>query len=157
MSKILIAYFSATGTTAHVAKQMAEASGADIYEIKLEKPYTEADLNWTNNHCRSAIETHDRRFRPKLADKDAHISEYDKILLGFPIWWYVAPNVINTFLESYNFYGKTIILFTTSGGNGFGTIKAELVRSCPGAIIKEGKVLNGTFSSEALGKWVKSL
>ena len=157
MSRMLIAYFSATGVTAQIAKQLAEASYADLYEIKPAKPYTEADLNWTNNLSRSAVEMSDLRSRPALADKNAHIERYDKILLGFPIWFYWAPTIINTFLESYNFYGKTIILFTTSDGNGFRKTKENLVQSCPGAIIKEGNVLNGTFSTEALRQWLKRL
>lgn len=157
MSKILVAYFSATGTTAQTAKHLAAAAGADLYEIRPAKPYTEADLNWTNNHSRCMVEMNNRMYRPPLADKDANIAAYDKILLGFPIWFYVAPTIINTFLESYNFYGKTIILFTTSGGNGFGKTTELLVRSCPGAIVREGRILNGSFSASALKQWVSSL
>ena len=157
MSKILVAYFSATGVTAQIAKQLAKVSESESYEIKPAKPYTEADLNWTNNQSRSAIEMSDPRSRPALADKKAPIAKYDKILLGFPIWFYWAPTIVNTFLESYNFYGKTIILFTTSDGNGFKKTKENLVRSCPGAIVKEGNVLNGTFSDSALKQWVDSL
>ena len=120
MSKTLTAYFSASGTTARTAKNLAQAAGADLYEIKPAVPYTQADLNWMDKKSRSSVEMNDRSFRPELADKDADIAAYDRILLGFPIWWYVAPTIINTFLESYDFTGKEIILFATSGGSGFG-------------------------------------
>ena len=119
MSKTLTAYFSASGTTARTAKNLAQAAGADLYEIKPAVPYTQADLNWMDKKSRSSVEMNDRSFRPELADKDADIAAYDRILLGFPIWWYVAPTIINTFLESYDFTGKEIILFATSGGSGF--------------------------------------
>ena len=121
MSKKLVAYFSASGTTAAVAKALSEAAGADLYEIKPQTPYTRADLNWQDKKSRSSVEMNNKTHRPPLADKDAHIENYDTIFLGFPIWWYVAPTIINTFLESYDFTGKTIILFATSGGSGFGS------------------------------------
>lgn len=120
MSKVLVAYFSASGVTAKTAKNLVKAAKADMYEITPAKPYTNDDLNWQNKKSRSSIEMADKAFRPPLADTDANISEYDTILLGFPIWWYVAPTIVNTFLESYDFSGKTIILFATSGGSGFG-------------------------------------
>ena len=120
MSNKLVAYFSASGVTGSVAKKLAEAAGADIYEIRPRVPYTSADLNWNNAQSRSSIEMKDKSSRPELADKNANISGHDVIFLGFPIWWYVAPTIINTFLESYDFSGKTIILFATSGGSGFG-------------------------------------
>lgn len=122
MSKTLIAYFSASGTTAKAAKKLSEAIGADLYEIRPAVPYTEEDLNWMDKKSRSSIEMNDRSFRPELADHDADIAAYDKIFLGFPIWWYVAPTIINSFLESYDFSGKTIILFATSGGSRFGKL-----------------------------------
>ncbi len=157
MSKILVAYFSPSGTTAKIAKSLAYAADADIYEIRPEKPYSHADLNWTNNQSRSAVEMNDLSARPELADKDADIAAYDKILLGFPIWWYVAPRIINTFLESYDLTGKDIILFATSGGSGFGKTAELLAPSCPGANLIEGKILNGAFSAKALKDWVASL
>ncbi|MBD5513064.1 MAG: flavodoxin [Lachnospiraceae bacterium] len=157
MSKKLVAYFSASGTTAGVAKNLAQAAGADLYEIKPETPYTRADLNWNDKKSRSSVEMNDKSFRPALADKDADIAAYDTILLGFPIWWYVAPTIINSFLESYDFSGKTIILFATSGGSGFGKTVQSLAGSCPGAVIKEGRLLNGNLSGDALKKWVESL
>ena len=156
MSKKLVAYFSASGTTARVANNLAVAAGADLYEIKPTKPYTSADLNWQDKNSRSSVEMKDKSSRPELADKNADIAEYDKIFLGFPIWWYVAPTIINSFLESYDFTGKTIILFATSGGSGFGRTAAELAASCPGATIKEGRLLNGNPSADTLKKWAES-
>ena len=120
MSRKLVAYFSASGTTAAAAKTLAEAAGADLYEIKPQTPYTRADLDWMNKKSRSSVEMNDRSFRPPLLDRDAPVADCDVIFLGFPIWWYVAPTIINTFLESYDFSGKTIVLFATSGGSGFG-------------------------------------
>ncbi len=157
MSKKLVAYFSASGTTAAVAKTLSEAAEADLYEIKPQTPYTRADLDWQNKRSRSSVEMNDKSFRPPLADKNAHVENYDTIFLGFPIWWYTAPTIINTFLESYDFTGKTIILFATSGGSGFGKTAADLKGSAPGAVIREGKLLNGRQSKESLAAWVNSL
>ncbi|MBQ2617533.1 MAG: NAD(P)H-dependent oxidoreductase, partial [Synergistaceae bacterium] len=120
MSRVLVAYFSASGVTGSVAKKLAEATGADMYEIRPAVKYTSADLNWNNSNSRSSVEMKDKSSRPELADKSAEISGHDVIFLGFPIWWYVAPTIINTFLEAYDFSGKKIILFATSGGSGFG-------------------------------------
>ena len=158
MSKVLIAYFSASGVTAKTAKKLAKAAKADMYEIIPAKPYTNDDLNWQNKKSRSSIEMSDKAFRPALADTNADISKYDTILLGFPIWWYVAPTIVNTFLESYDFSGKTIILFATSGGSGFGNTVTELKPSVSNdTVIKEGKILNGNPSVSELEKWVKSM
>ena len=158
MSKVLVAYFSASGTTARIAKNLAETAGADLYEIKPAVPYTHADLNWNDKKSRSSVEMDDKSSRPALADRDANIGVYDTILLGFPIWWYVAPTIINSFLESYDFTGKTIILFATSGGSGFGRTVAGLKGSVsPGAVIREGRLLNGNPSKDTLKKWVESL
>lgn len=157
MSKKLVAYFSASGTTAGAAKNLAQAAGADLYEIRPKTPYTRADLNWQDKNSRSSVEMNDKSKRPALANKDANIAAYDTILLGFPIWWYIAPTIINSFLESYDFTGKTIILFATSGGSGFGKTVQNLVSSCPGATIKEGKILNGNVSNDDLKKWVETL
>lgn len=143
MSKKLIAYFSASGTTAAVAKNLAKAAKADLYEIRPETPYTSADLNWQNKNSRSSLEMRDKSSRPALADADARIEEYDTVFIGFPIWWYVAPTIINSFLEQYDFTGKRIVLFATSGGSGFGKAVAGLQPSAPGATIVEGAVLNG--------------
>lgn len=158
MSKKLVAYFSASGVTAKAAKTLAEAAGADLYAIRPEVPYTSADLNWNDKKSRSSIEMSDPAFRPAIADEDAKIAEYDVIFIGFPIWWYVAPTIINTFLERYDFSGKTIVLFATSGGSGFGKTVEKLRPSASGtAIWKEGKLLNGRQSKEALATWVDGL
>lgn len=158
MSKTLVAYFSASGTTARVAKELAQAAGADLYEIKPAVPYTKADLDWMDKKSRSSIEMNDKSSRPALADKDADISAYDTILLGFPIWWYVAPTIINSFLESYDFAGKKIILFATSGGSGFGKTVAGLKASvAANTTIIEGKLLNGAQNAASLKNWVSSI
>lgn len=143
MSKQLVAYFSASGTTARVAKDLAKAAGADLYEIRPETPYTRADLNWQDKNSRSSLEMRDKNSRPALADRDANIAEYDTVFVGFPIWWYVAPTIINSFLEAYDFSGKKIVLFATSGGSGFGKAVTGLQPSAPDAVIVEGALLNG--------------
>lgn len=156
MRKILVAYFSAGGTTARVAKELAQAVEADIYEIKPAVPYTNADLNWMNKKSRSSVEMNDKSSRPVLADRNANIADYDTILLGFPIWWYVAPTIINSFLESYDFSGKKIVLFATSGGSGFGKTAAGLKPSVAAdAVITEGKVLNGRQTTADLKAWAE--
>lgn len=158
MSKKLVAFFSASGVTAKVAQTLAEVTGADLYEIKPEVPYTKEDLNWMDKKSRSSVEMQDKSSRPAIADKDAKIEEYDVIFVGFPIWWYVAPTIINTFLEIYDFSGKTIVLFATSGGSGFGNTVLELKGSVDDStVIKEGKVLNGRQTKEELAAWVESL
>ncbi len=158
MNKKLVAYFSASGVTANVAKTLSEAANADLYEIKPEVPYTKADLNWMDKQSRSTLEMKDKTFRPAITDKDANIENYDVIFVGFPIWWYVAPTIINTFLESYNFSGRKIILFATSGGSGFGKIVEELKGSVDSsATIQEGKLFKGNVSKAELSSWVESL
>ncbi len=150
MSKKLVAYFSASGTTAAAAKKLAQAAGADLYEIKPETPYTRADLNWQDKNSRSSLEMRDKSSRPALADASADISAYDTVFVGFPVWWYVAPTIINSFLEAYDFSGKKIVLFATSGGSGFGKAVAGLQPSAPGATIVEGAILNGRPDSAKL-------
>ena len=157
MGKKLVAYFSASGTTAAVAKALAEAAGAGLYEIKPQVPYTRADLDWTDKRSRSSVEMNDKAFRPPLADRNAPVEECDTVFLGFPIWWYTAPTIVNTFLESYDFTSKTIILFATSGGSGFGRTAADLKASAPGAVIRDGKLLNGRQTRESLSAWADSL
>lgn len=158
MSKKLVAYFSASGVTAGVAKTLAEAANADYYEIKPEVVYTKEDLDWKNENSRSSVEMKDKSSRPAIADKDARIEDYDVIFVGFPIWWYTAPTIINTFLESYDFSGKTIILFATSGGSGFGKTASDLKNSvAESTIIREGKVLSGNQSKESLVEWIEEL
>ena len=143
MSKKLVAYFSASGTTANVAKDLANAAGAELYEIKPAVPYSRADLNWQDKQSRSSVEMRDKSSRPALADTDADIADCETIFIGFPIWWYVAPTIINSFLEAYDFSGKKIVLFATSGGSGFGKAVAGLQSSAPNATIVEGEILNG--------------
>ena len=150
MSKKLVAYFSASGTTAKVAENLAKAAGADLYEIKPDVPYTKDDLNWMNKQSRSSVEMRDKSSRPELADTDANIAAYDTIFIGFPIWWYIAPTIINTFLEAYDFSGKKIVLFATSGGSGFGKAVDSLQPSAPGAKIIAGEILNGNPNEKKL-------
>ena len=158
MSKKLVTYFSASGVTAKVAEILADAIGANIYEIKPEVPYSKADLDWTNKTSRSTIEMNDKAFRPAIADKNAHIENYDTIYVGFPIWWYVAPTIINTFLESYDFSGKKIVLFATSGGSGFGDTVKELKNSVSDtAQLIEGGLLNGKQTYQSISAWVDTL
>ena len=143
MSKKLVTYFSASGTTAAVAENLAKAAGADLYEIKPAVAYTRADLNWQDKNSRSSVEMRDKSSRPELADTNANIAEYDTIFVGFPVWWYVAPTIINSFLEAYDFSGKKVVLFATSGGSGFGKAVSSLQPSAPKAEIVEGEILNG--------------
>ena len=156
MGKRLVAFFSASGTTKRVAEMIASAVDADMYEIMPKQPYSKADLNWMDKKSRSSVEMSDKKFRPEISDTDVSVDQYDEIILGFPIWWYVAPTIINTFLEKYDFTGKKIVLFATSGGSGFGKTVQELQPSAPGAEIREGKLLNDG-SKQAIENWVKSL
>lgn len=153
----LVAYFSATGTTAKAAKALASAAGADLYEIKPAVPYSNADLNWMDKSSRSSVEMKDPHSRPALADTDAPVADHDVIFLGFPVWWYVAPTILNTFLEAYDFTGKTIVLFATSGGSGLGKSAAGLQSSAPGAKIMDGRLLNGRLKESELKSWVEGL
>ena len=158
MSKILVAYFSAGGVTRGVAKALAEAVGADLYEIKPQVPYTTADLDWRDQKSRSSVEMADKSSRPPIAGNDANVGAYDAVFVGFPIWWYIAPSIINTFLESYHFAGKTIVPFATSGGSGIGETVANLKGSVHGsATLLEGKMLNGEQTKESLAAWAGSL
>lgn len=153
----LVAYFSATGTTAKAAKALANAVGGELYEIKPSVPYTSADLDWTNKSSRSSVEMKDAHSRPALADTDAPVAGHDVIFLGFPVWWYVAPTILNTFLEAYDFSGKTIVLFATSGGSGLGKSASGLQASAPGAKIVEGRMLNGRLDEAELKAWAEGL
>lgn len=156
--KPLVAYFSASGVTAGVANRLAQAADADLYEIRPEAPYTSADLDWRNPRSRSSVEMNDLSSRPALAGQDANIAEYDTIFLGFPIWWGVAPTIINTFLEGYDFSGKKVILFATSGGSGFGRTAEVLRKSVsPDTVIVTGKLLPGNASEASLKQWVQTL
>lgn len=153
MSKTLVAYFSASGTTAKVAKKMAEAIGADLFEIKPETPYTGADLNWQNKNSRSSVEMNDRSSRPAIAVKAADMPQYDVVFVGFPVWWYREPSIIDTFMESYDFAGKTVIPFATSGGSGLGDSAANMQKLAKGAKVVNGKRFSGSASAEELKAW----
>ncbi len=156
--KKLVAYFSASGVTAGIAKELAQAAGADLYEIKPQIPYTQEDLDWTDKKSRSSIEMNEISSRPALADTDAEVSSYDTIFLGFPIWWGIAPTIVNTFLESYDFSGKKIVLFATSGGSGFGRTADVLKKSVsPDTEIVTGKLLNGRQPAGNLKQWAESI
>ena len=156
MGKRLVAFFSASGTTKRVAEMIASAVDADMYEIMPKQPYSKADLNWMDKKSRTSVEMSDKKFRPEISDTDVLVDQYDEIILGFPIWWYVAPTIINTFLEKYDFTGKKIVLFATSGGSGFGKTVQELQPSAPDAVITEGSLLNRGTKKE-ISEWVKSL
>ena len=157
MSKRLVAYFSASGVTAKTAKALAEAAEADLYEIQPQIPYTQADLNWMDKKSRSTVEMNDPDSRPAMSGSVPGMEQYDVIFLGCPIWWYTAPTIIKTFLESYDMAGKKIVLFATSGGSGLGDTARTLQKVCPKAEFKGGKLLNGRQSRESLTSWIESL
>ena len=157
MSKILVAYFSASGETAKLAKTVAEVTGGDLFEIQPEVAYTSADLNWNDKRSRSTVEMNDESSRPAIAGEVADMEQYDTVFVGFPIWWYQAPRIIETFLESYNFSGKTVIPFATSGGSGMGKTAEILKASCPSAAVDTGKRLSSRESAASVRKWVESL
>ena len=152
MSKKLVAYFSARGTTKEAAERLAKAAGADLFEIKPTIPYTSADLNWMDKKSRSSVEMNDPDSRPEIAETMPNMADYDTVFIGFPIWWYVAPHIIHTFLESYDFTGKTLVPFATSGGSDMGRTVDELRKLCPNADWKAGKLVNGA-SDQALAAW----
>jgi len=155
MSKVLVAYFSASGVTAKLAQRLAKAIGADLHEILPEVPYTEADLNWMDKKSRSSVEMNDKSYRPAVANRVENMDQYDVIFTAFPIWWYVAPTIVNTFLEQYDLSGKKVIPLATSGGSGMGDTNKELAVSCPGADLKEGKRFSADASAEELKTWAE--
>lgn len=152
--KVLVAYFSASGTTRGVARQLADAANADLHEIKPERPYSDADLDWHNPQSRSSVEMNDKNSRPAITDRLAGMADYDVVYVGFPIWWYTCPTIINTFMESYDFTGKTVIPFATSGGSGIRQACDDLKAAYPTLEWKEGKLLNHTSKAE-LRQWVE--
>ena len=154
MSKALVAYFSASGVTRKLAKELAEVAHADLFEIEPAQPYTAADLDWTNKRSRSTLEMNDPASRPEIAKACPELAGYDTVYVGFPIWWYVAPTIVNTFLESGDFAGKRVVPFATSGGSGMGKTMAALKPSAAGADIAAGEVLNGA-SKGKLEKFVQ--
>ena len=157
MSKKIVAYFSASGVTAKLAKTLASAVSADLHEIIPKEKYTSADLDWTNKKSRSSVEMNDKNYRPAVKNKVENMEQYDVIYIGFPIWWYVAPTIINTFLESYDMSGKTIIPFATSGGSGMGNTNAGLAPSCKGAVLKNGKRFSPLTTERELVTWAKTV
>ncbi len=158
MSKTLVVYFSASGVTKKLAENLAEAANADMFEIKPVTPYSKADLDWTDKTSRSTIEMNDHSSRPAISKKLGNMDSYDTVFIGFPIWWYVAPKIINTFLESYDFSGKTIVPFATSGGSGIGKTVEKLRASCSDkATWKDGKLLKSSADKKTLAAWIESL
>lgn len=155
--KTLVACFSASGVTARLAKTLADALSADLFEIKPKVPYTEADLDWMNKKSRTTLEMNDPHFRPEIVGIPENIAEYDRIFVGFPIWWYVAPTIINTFLESCDLSGKTIIPFATSGGSAMGATNERLAPSCPGAKLLPGRVFKSFEDENTLRNWAQGL
>ena len=155
--KTLVAYFSCTGTTENVAKQLAETVKGDLYRIQPEKPYTPADLDWTDKQSRSTLEMKDKSSRPAIANKVENMHEYDIVFVGFPIWWYVAPHIINTFLESHDLTGKIIVPFVTSGGSSMGQTTVHLRPSAEGALMKEGRRFEMGETPMAINSWIAAL
>ena len=157
MAKILVTYFSASGVTAKVAEKLAKAAKADLFEIKPEVPYSSADLDWTNKNSRSSVEMADKTSRVAMSGKVENMAQYDTVFVGFPIWWGVAPHIVNSFLEAYDFSGKTIHLFATSGGSGMGRSMEELKASAPGAVWGAEKKLSAGISQADADAWVKEI
>lgn len=155
---VLVAYFSCSGVTASVAKKLADAADAELFEIEPVEKYTKEDLNWMDKKSRTTLEMNDPVSRPAIKNKCADMAHYDVVFIGFPIWWYVEPKIIDTFLESYDFENKTVIPFATSGGSGFGKAGEQMKRFCSVQTKwKPGKMLNGTQSAQTLGAWIKEL
>ena len=155
MKKVLVAYFSASGVTKGVAQQLAEVAGADLHEIKPETPYSDSDLDWRDKQSRSSVEMSDKNSRPAITGKLQNMQDYDVVYVGFPIWWYTCPTIINTFMEAYDFKGKTVIPFATSGGSNIKKACDDLKTTYPDVNWKEGKLLNSP-SKATLQKWVES-
>ena len=154
--KILVAYFSATGTTAQAAEKLADVTGGELYAITPAESYTSADLDWHDKQSRSSVEMNDPKVRPAIKSPKANIADYDVVFIGYPIWWNLAPRIINTFIESHNLKGKTVIPFATSGGSSIRNSVSKLKSSYPEISWKEGKLLNGT-SEKAIAGWIESL
>lgn len=154
MSKTLVAYFSVTGSTARLAQAICEVAGADLYEIKPEQAYTVEDLDWRNAESRSSVEMKNSESRVAIGSECVDMTQYDKIMVGYPIWWGVAPHIVNSFLEAYDLTGKTIVPFATSGGSPLGDVQAYLGASCKGAILAEGKRLSAVEEKAVLEAWL---
>lgn len=156
MKKSLVTYFSASGVTAELAKRLAKAVQADIYEIRPQKPYTDADLNWMDKNSRSSVEMKDLSCRPAIVLPTPDIQKYDVIFVGFPVWWYREPSIIDTFMEACNFDGKTVVPFATSGGSGIGQSGENMQKLAPGAKVHKGECLNANAPETALADWAKN-
>ena len=157
MSKILVTYFSASGVTKKVAQNLADALSADLFEIVPAQPYSNADLDWTNRNSRSSVEMEDRNSRPEILNKLNNMQNYDYVFVGFPIWWYREPSIIDTFMEQYNFNGKTVVLFATSGGSGLGDSANNVKHLAPGANVIGGKRFNSNVSVQELRQWANQI
>ena len=157
MKKTLVAYFSASGETAKLAKTIAEVTDGTLFEIRPETAYTAADLDWMDKKSRSTLEMNDEKSRPAIADRVEDMAQYDTVFIGFPIWWYQAPRIIETFLESYDFTGKTVIPFATSGGSGMGKTDGILKAVCPAADWVAGKRMSSRESAAAVREWISRL
>ena len=153
MSKALVAYFSASGVTASLAARLAKAADADLFEIAPEVPYTSADLDWTDKKSRSTIEMNDPASRPAIGSKVADMGQYDVVFVGFPIWWYREPSIIDTFMEAYDFTGKTVVPFATSGGSGIGPSGKNMQKLAPGAKVDDGARFAARASEKELAGW----
>ena len=157
MAKALVTYFSASGTTKRVAEKLATAVGADLFEIEAAQPYTRADLDWMNKRSRSSVEMNDESSRPAIARTVENLADYDVVFVGFPVWWYVEPRIIDTFLEAHDFSGKTIVPFATSGGSGLGKAPQRMQALAAGAKVTGGKMLNGRLGADELRSWASGL
>ena len=157
MKKILVAYFSASGNTRDVAKELVNLLSADLYEIKPAVPYTKADLNWMDKSSRSTLEMKDKNSRPEIIKNDIDVRGYDMVLVGFPIWWYTAPTIVNSFLEAYDFSNKIVVSWATSGGSGMSNSKKDLSKSVPNSNYIEGKVLNSKHTLQSFVEEIKKI
>ena len=155
MAKALVAYFSTSGVTKKLAANLAEATGADLFEIEPQIPYSSADLNWQDSNSRSSVEMKDRTCRPEISSKVEDMSRYDVVFVGFPVWWYREPSIIDTFAEAYDFSGKTIVPFATSGSSGIGDSGKNIAGLAKGAKVEEGKRFSAGTSGEELKLWAK--
>ena len=155
MSKVLVAYFSASGVTKRVAENLAKSIGADLYEIAPKTPYTKADLDWNDKKSRSTVEMNDRSARPEIAASVSDMTAYSTVFIGFPIWWYREPSIIDTFMESYDFNGATVVPFATSGGSGLGDSAKNMQALAPTAKVADGRRFSGGMDDQALKKWAQ--
>ncbi len=155
--KALVAYFSASGVTAKLAARLAEAVGAPLYEIRPAVPYTAADLDWRDRQSRSTLEMQDKSCRPALADTDAPVADADVVFVGYPVWWYREPSIVDSFLAAYDFAGKKVVLFATSGSSGIGEEAPARAAEITGAEVLPGKRFPADASRNALKAWAEAL